>query len=45
MDAHGERIPLQPDMLLRADVILDSRTLMAWLMNPLLGAGARAMQP
>jgi membrane fusion protein len=45
VDAHGERIPLQPDMLLRADVILDSRTLMAWLMNPLLGAGARAMQP
>jgi membrane fusion protein len=45
VDAYGRRIPLQPDMLLRADVILDSRTLAAWLANPLLGAGARAMQP
>jgi membrane fusion protein len=45
VDAYGERIPLQPDMLLRADIILDSRALMSWLLNPLLGAGARAMQP
>lgn len=45
VDAYGERIPLQPDMLLRADIILDSRTLMAWMVNPLLSAGARAMQP
>jgi membrane fusion protein len=45
VDAYGERIPLQPDMLLRADIVLDSRALMSWLLNPLLGAGARAMQP
>ena len=45
VDAYGDRIPLQPDMLLRADIILDSRTLMSWLLNPLLGAGMRAMQP
>jgi membrane fusion protein len=45
VDAYGDRIPLQPDMLLHADIILDSRTLMSWLLNPLLGAGARALQP
>jgi len=45
VDAYGNRIPLQPDMLLRADIILDSRALMSWILNPLLGVGARAMQP
>ncbi len=45
VDAYGDRIPLQPDMLLRADIVLDSRTLMDWLLNPLLGAGKRALQP
>jgi membrane fusion protein len=45
VNAYGERIPLQPDMLLHADIILDSRALMSWLLNPLLGAGMRAMQP
>ena len=41
VDAHGGRVPLRPDMLLRADIVLDSRALMDWLLNPLLGAGAR----
>jgi membrane fusion protein len=45
VDAYGDRIPLQPDMLLRADIILDSRALMSWILNPLLGVGERAMQP
>jgi membrane fusion protein len=45
VDAYGDRISLQPDMLLRADIILDRRTLMNWLLNPLLGAGKRALQP
>lgn len=45
VDAYDEKIPLQPDMLLRADIILDSRALMSWLLNPLLGAGKRALQP
>jgi membrane fusion protein len=43
VDAQGEPMPLQPDMLLRADIILDRRPIMAWLLNPLLGAGARGM--
>ena len=42
VDAAGERMPLQPDMLLRANIILDRRPLMAWIMGPLL-AGTRGM--
>ncbi len=38
IDARGQRIALQPDMLLRADVILEKRTLMDWILNPLLSA-------
>lgn len=38
VDAYGRRVPLQPDMLLRADVILERRTLVDWLLNPLLSA-------
>ncbi len=38
IDAYGQRIPLQPDMLLKADVILERRTLMDWILNPLLSA-------
>ena len=35
IDAYGKRVALQPDMLLRADVILEKRTLISWLTNPL----------
>jgi len=35
IDAYGKRVALQPDMLLKADVILEKRTLMSWLTNPL----------
>jgi membrane fusion protein len=38
IDAYGLKIQLQPDMLLKADVILDERPLMSWLLNPLLSA-------
>jgi len=38
IDAFGKRIPLQPDMLLKADVILERLTLMDWILNPLLSA-------
>ena len=31
-------IPLQPDMLLRADIILEQRTIMRWILEPLLSA-------
>jgi membrane fusion protein len=38
IDAYGQRIPLQADMLLRADIILGRRTLLSWLISPLLSA-------
>ena len=36
IDAYGKTIPLQPDMLLRADIILERRSLMSWFLDPLL---------
>jgi membrane fusion protein len=38
VDAYGRKVPLQPDMLLRADIILERRTLVDWILNPLLSA-------
>jgi len=38
VDAQGRRIPLQPDMLLKADIILEARPLALWLLAPLLSA-------
>jgi membrane fusion protein len=38
IDAYGKKISLQPDMLLKADVILERRTLVNWILNPLLSA-------
>jgi membrane fusion protein len=37
IDAYGESKLLQPDMLLRADIILERRSLVNWLLSPLLG--------
>jgi membrane fusion protein len=36
IDAYGKRIPLQADMLLRADIILEKRSVMRWFIDPLL---------
>ena len=36
VDAYGKKIPLQADMLLRADIILEKRSLIRWLLDPLL---------
>jgi membrane fusion protein len=36
INAYSKRIPLQPDMLLRADIILERRTLVDWILDPLL---------
>jgi membrane fusion protein len=36
VDAYGKHMPLQADMLLRADIILEKRSLMSWLLDPLL---------
>jgi membrane fusion protein len=36
VDAYGEHVPLQADMLLKADIILEKRSLMTWILHPLL---------
>jgi membrane fusion protein len=38
IDAYGHKMPLQPDMLLKADVILEQRSLMKWLLDPVFSA-------
>ena len=38
IDAYGNRLPLRSGMLLKADVILDRRSLMRWVLDPLLSA-------
>jgi membrane fusion protein len=39
--AGGRELALQPDMTLRADVVLEERSLMAWLLEPLISARGR----
>jgi membrane fusion protein len=38
VDAGGKKVPLQSGMLLKADIILEKRPLITWLVNPLLAA-------
>jgi membrane fusion protein len=38
VNAYGKKIALQPDMLLKADIILERRTLVGWILNPLLSS-------
>jgi hypothetical protein len=39
--AFGREVPLQPDMTLRADIILEKRSLIEWLLEPLLSVRHR----
>jgi len=41
VNAYGRQMPLQPGMLVDADVIADRRTLVEWLFDPLYAAGRR----
>jgi membrane fusion protein len=41
VDANGRLVPLQPDMTLAADIILERRQLIEWLFEPLLSARRR----
>jgi membrane fusion protein len=36
VDANGKKMPLQAGMLLKAEVILDRRSLASWILDPLL---------
>lgn len=38
IDAYGLKMPLQPGMLLKADVVLERRSLMRWLLDPIFSA-------
>ncbi len=40
--AYGHDVPLQPGMLLTADVVIDKRSLLQWLLDPLYAVGRRA---
>jgi membrane fusion protein len=39
--AYGHEIPLRPDMSLKADIVIDRRSLIQWLFDPLLSARGR----
>jgi membrane fusion protein len=40
--AYGAELPLEPDMELEADILFDRRTLLAWILDPLLSAWERS---
>src|SRR5262249_3673888 len=39
--AYGQSIPMQPGMLLSADVVFDHRSLLQWLFDPLFAVARR----
>jgi membrane fusion protein len=41
VEAYGKRYPLQPGMLLSADIVFDRRSLLQWLFDPLYAVGRR----
>ena len=42
ISAYGERIPLQPGLLLSADIVFDRRSLVEWLFDPLYAVAERS---
>jgi membrane fusion protein len=40
--AYGTELPLEPDLQLEADILFDRRTLLAWILDPLLSAWERS---
>jgi membrane fusion protein len=40
--AYGVELPLEPDLKLQADILFERRTLLAWMLDPLLSAGRRS---
>jgi membrane fusion protein len=39
VSAYGESIPIQPGMLLDADIVVDRRSLLEWLLDPIYAVG------
>jgi membrane fusion protein len=42
IQAYGEAIPLQPGMVLSADIVFDRRSLIEWLFDPLFAVAKRS---
>jgi membrane fusion protein len=42
IEAYGEAIPLQPGMVLSADIVFDRRSLIEWLFDPLFAVARRS---
>jgi membrane fusion protein len=41
VDAFGRQVALQPDMTVKADIVLEGRSLLAWMFAPILSARGR----
>jgi membrane fusion protein len=41
VDAFGQAVPLQPDMTVKADIVLEERSILEWLLEPLYSARGR----
>jgi membrane fusion protein len=41
MQAYGETIPMQPGMLVSAQIVFDRRNLLEWLFDPIYAVGRR----
>lgn len=42
MEAYGQSIPMQPGMLVSAEIVFDRRSLLRWLFDPIYAVGQRA---
>jgi hypothetical protein len=45
IQAYGAELPLEPDLQLEADILFDRRTLLAWILDPLLSAWEQIVMP
>ena len=42
MDAYGQTVPMQPGMLVSAEIVFDRRSPIKWLFDPIYAVGRRA---
>ena len=40
--AYGAELPLEPDLVLQADIVAERRSLISWLLDPLLSVWRRS---
>ncbi len=41
ISAYGQSVPLQPGMTLSADIVLEERSLLSWLFEPIISLKGR----